>query len=102
MTRILSLVVALLALALVFSAGAYAQTTINFATTRIVMYRALLDANNVRTPITAHYILDEWNGAASCSRVLSHEDGRVLAISEMPLPFCQPAFRVAPAPVPPQ
>lgn len=95
-------VVSLVALVVVvFVAGAYAQNTFNFAATRIVMHRALLDEHNAPTPITAHYILDEWNDVASCSRVLSHQDGRVLAISEMPLPFCQPAFGVAPAPAPP-
>lgn len=77
------------AVALVFAAGAAAQTVIRWPSTRVLMSRAVLDVNHQPTPLTAHYIADEWNGVTVCSRVLYHDSGQ-FAVQEMPAAFCNP------------
>jgi hypothetical protein len=84
MLKVFALVAALLA----FAAGALAQPVIKFMAVRVVGTRMVFDVHGQRTPMQAHYILDEQNGATVCTRVLFHSSGQ-FAAQEMPAEFCQ-------------
>jgi hypothetical protein len=82
-------IVLLVSIVLVFAAGAGAQTIIKFVSTRVVGSRMVFGMNNERTPMQAHYILDEASdGTTVCTRVLFHTSGQ-FAAQEMPAEFCQ-------------
>jgi hypothetical protein len=84
--RLLLLTVATVVL---FAAGAGAQTIIKFVSTRVTGSRAVFDMNGQKTPMQAHYILDEArDGTTVCTRVLFHTSGQFTA-QEMPAEFCE-------------
>jgi hypothetical protein len=84
--RLLLLTVATVVL---FAAGAGAQTIIKFVSTRVTGSRAVFDMNGQKTPMQAHYILDEArDGTTVCTRVLFHASGQFTA-QEMPAEFCE-------------
>jgi hypothetical protein len=71
-----------------FASGAVAQPVIKFMATRVTGSRAVFDMYGKKTPMQAHYILDEQGDASVCTRLLYHESGHFTA-QEMPAEFCR-------------